>query len=494
MRKHLAEYFDLLFHVHLEGNVRHNPTLAGSTYNVFGIQVGVGITLAVRKAKRKSKDLLFCRVDKFLRREEKLAWLERLGSVGTMPFHSVVPTSTNVWLPSEFGDEFDQYLPIASKDERTLVREQAEVVFNFYSLGVNTARDSNLYAFSRSAIVEQAEACCDAFNTEVDRYARKGRPKDVDAFVDYDSVKWSSTLKQHLKRGEHAKYNSRRIRNSLYRPFTKQLLYYDEMLIDRPGWFRVIFPTRQIEADNQVLYFTAYGSERPFMAGASNHIIDLHSVGAGSGAVCFPFHLYTTDGKRRRENITDWALKHFRDHYQDKKITKWDVFYYVYGILHHPGYRTKFADNLKRELPRIPLAPDFKAFAKAGKKLAELHLNYESLEPWPLEWLETEGVPLSYHVEKMRLSKDKTQLKVNDSLTLANIPPAVFDYRLGNRSALDWVIDQYQISTDKHSGIVSDPNNPDDEEYIVRLIGQVVRVSVETVKIVNSLPAYRTNG
>ncbi|MCH8839424.1 MAG: hypothetical protein IH831_01855, partial [Planctomycetes bacterium] len=125
----------------------------------------------------------------------------------------------------------------------------------------------------------------------------------------------------------------------------------------------------------------------------------------------------------------------------------------------------------------------------AGKKLAELHLNYEELEEWPLDWYETEGVPLSYHVEKMRLSKDKTELVVNESLKLGGIPPEIFDYRLGNRSALDWVIDQYRIKTDKRSSITSDPNNPDDEEYIVRLVGQVVRVSVETVKIVNSLPA-----
>jgi predicted helicase len=200
-------------------------------------------------------------------------------------------------------------------------------------------------------------------------------------------------------------------------------------------------------------------------------------------------YVYDEDGANRRENITDWALKHFCEHCDDKKITKWDIFYYVYGILHHPGYRTKFADNLKRELPRIPLALDFKAFAKAGKKLVDLHLGYEQLEPWPLKWIEAEGVPLSYHVEKMRLSKDKTQLKVNDSLTLAKIPLEVFDYRLGNRSALDWVIDQYQISTDKRSGITSDPNNTDDEEYIVRLVGQVVRVSIETLKIVNALPA-----
>lgn len=158
-------------------------------------------------------------------------------------------------------------------------------------------------------------------------------------------------------------------------------------------------------------------------------------------------------------------------------------------MLHHPGYRSKFADNLKRELPRIPFAPDFRAFAKAGKELARLHLDYEKLEPYELKFIETPGVPLSYRVEdKMRLSQDKTTLKVNPSLTLAGIPKAVFDYRLGNRSALDWVIDQYQVSEDKRSGIKSDPNRADDPEYIVRLVGQVIRVSLDTAKIVNGLP------
>jgi predicted helicase len=203
----------------------------------------------------------------------------------------------------------------------------------------------------------------------------------------------------------------------------------------------------------------------------------------------FPFYVYNEDGSNRRENITDWALEQFRSNYDDSSITKWDIFYYVYGLLHHAGYREKFADNLKRELPRISLAPDFREFVDAGKKLADLHLNYESLEPYELDWIETEGVPLSYRVDdKMKLSKDKTSLKVNDSLTLAGIPPAVFDYRLGNRSALDWVVDQYRVKTDKRSGITSDPNRPDDPEYIVRLVGQVVQVSLDTVRIVANLP------
>ena len=153
-------------------------------------------------------------------------------------------------------------------------------------------------------------------------------------------------------------------------------------------------------------------------------------------------------------------------------------------------YRQKYADNLKRELPRIPFAPEFRPFAKAGEKLARLHLDYEQLKPWDLELIETPpGLPLSYRTcDKMRLSKDKLRLTVNPSLTLAGIPPEASEYRLGNRSALEWVIDQYQVSEDKRSGIKSDPNRHDDPEYIVRLVGQVICVSVETVNIVRSLP------
>lgn len=185
-------------------------------------------------------------------------------------------------------------------------------------------------------------------------------------------------------------------------------------------------------------------------------------------------------------------LSQFREHYRDPSITKWDIFYCVYAVLHHPGYRSQFAENLKRELPRIPFTDDFRAFADAGNKLADLHLNYESLEPWPLDWVENPGLPLSYRVEKMKLSKDKTSLRVNDSLTLAGIPPAVLRYRLGNRSALDWVIDQYQVKqiTGPGGDRVSDPNRDDDPEYIVRLVGQVVRVSIETVALIDGLPPW----
>ncbi len=204
----------------------------------------------------------------------------------------------------------------------------------------------------------------------------------------------------------------------------------------------------------------------------------------------FPFYTYDEDGGNRRENITDWALARFRAHYGDDTISKWDIFHYVYGLLHHPGYRERYQANLKRELPRIPFAPDFRAFAAAGARLARIHVGYEDQPEYPLAQVETPDMPLDWRVEKMRLSKDKTQLRYNSFLTLDGIPSEVFNYRLGNRSALEWVIDQYRVKTDKRSGIVNDPNRGDDPQYIVRLIGKVITVSLETVEIVAELPEF----
>jgi predicted helicase len=193
-------------------------------------------------------------------------------------------------------------------------------------------------------------------------------------------------------------------------------------------------------------------------------------VGAGSSCQCFPL-----------SHLKDSAVQIFCQHYATHSITKEDVFHYIYAILHHSGYRERYAANLKRELPRIPLAPDF---ADAGKELARLHVNYGSVDPWPLKFVETPGVPYSERVMKMKLCPDRQSLRVNDSLMLCGIPQGAFEYRLGLRSALEWVIDQYQVVGD------SDPNREDESGYIVRLVGQVVRVSVETVRIVGSLPDF----
>ena len=176
-------------------------------------------------------------------------------------------------------------------------------------------------------------------------------------------------------------------------------------------------------------------------------------------------------------------------HYGDDTISKWDIFHYNYALLHHPTYREKYEMNLKRDLPHIPFAEDFWGFATAGAQLADLHVNYESVPKYDqLKSIETPGVPIDWSVEKMRLSKDKTQLKYNDFLTLDGIPAAAYEYRLGNRSALEWVVDQYRVKTDKRSGIVNDPYRASEPRYIVDLIGRVIYVSLRTVEIVGGLP------
>jgi predicted helicase len=184
-------------------------------------------------------------------------------------------------------------------------------------------------------------------------------------------------------------------------------------------------------------------------------------------------------------HLKDAAVVQFRQHYSNDSITKEDVFHYLYGLLHHPAYRERYAASLKRELPRIPFAPDFNAFAIAGAELARLHVEYELLEPYPLQFVEDRRVPYSERVMKMKLSTDRQSLRVNESLTLAGIPPGAFDYRLGSRSALEWVIDQYQVKDE------SDPNREDEPGYIVRLVGQVIEVSLSTIRIVGGLPDYR---
>lgn len=266
-----------------------------------------------------------------------------------------------------------------------------------FSVGVKTNRDDVVYDFDQNQLIRRVSAFIEDYNAEVDRYKRTvgANREKAAAFAFDDRVRWRETLKQNLRRGRYAEFSNDAPRIALCRPFTWRTIYYDALLIERRYRFPRLLPDEGAEAENMAIAVTDIGSEKPFMALMTSHLPDIHLVGAGASCQCFAFYIYNEDGTDRRENINDWALRQFQQHYEDKKIDKWAVFHYVYGVLHHPGYREKFADNLKRELP--------------------------------------------------------------------------LEYRLGNRSALEWVVDQYQVSTDKRSGITSDPNRDDDPEYIVRL-------------------------
>jgi len=492
VRKNLEQEFDLIYLLDLGGNIRKNPKLSGTTHNVFGIQVGVSINIFIKKtagASKKAK-IYYGSVDEFWTRQQKCSYLTETQHLGNVAWQEIQPDSKYTWLTQGLKSDFEDFIPIGSKKAK-IANAFEEVIFKLYSHGLQTSRDAWVYNYNLEALSENVKSTIQIYNFELHRWHSEPRAKiELDDFVtpDDQKIKWSSRAKECLLANKSVQFNPEKIRHSLYRPFSQQYVYFDKILNDRCGLFSVIFPTPETQKENQVICLTGIGSEKPFMVLMTNLITDLHLNGAGCTTQCFPFYSYDEEGNNRTENISDWALLAFQKHYQDNSIQKWDIFYYIYGLLHHPDYCQTYAANLKRELPRIPLKGEFSAFVAAGTRLAQLHTNYEQVPEYPLKYIENPDQPLNYRVERMRLTKDKTQILYNDFLTLANIPPKALSYRLGNRSALEWVISQYLVSVDKRSGIESDPNRLEDEQYILRLIAKVITVSIETMEIVEGLP------
>ena len=494
MRKHLSQDFDTVYVLNLSGNVRQNPKLSGTTHNVFGIQVGVSINFFIKKNTNrtylKHAEIFYARVDEFWRKEEKYNYLNSKQHYQNVEWQQITPDSRYTWLTEGLHIEFDTFTPMGTKEAKAKKGVATDVIFKTYSRGVNTSRDAWVYNFKRNLLTENTLRMSKTYNAEVDRWKRQENQREIniDDFVVSDGTKisWSEGLKRNWQSGKIIDFSEGKTRIGVYRPFTKLNLYFDRMMIERVYVFPSIFPIPETETENRVICLTALGSKKPFHCLMTQQLADVHLTGDSQ---CFPFYTYDEDGTNRRENITDWALAEFRTRYNDNTITKWDIFHYNYALLHHPAYREKYEMNLKRDLPHIPFAEDFWGFATAGEVLADLHITYESAPKYDgLKYVETPGMTVDWRVEKMKLSKDKTQLKYNDFLTLDGIPAEVYDYRLGTRSALEWVVDQYRVKVDKRSGIVNDPNRETEPQYIVDLIARVITVSLKTVEIVKNLP------
>ncbi|HPT27228.1 MAG TPA: N-6 DNA methylase, partial [Bryobacteraceae bacterium] len=489
MRGHLAREFTLIDHIDLHGDIRVNRQISGTKHNVFGIQTGVGVTLAIRKSGASCR-LRYHRVPEMWTKREKLGFLRN----AEIPWQTLIPDAAHNWLVPENADEFARFTPIND-------------LFSLYSGGVKTNRDDVVYDFQLDALESRVRQFIDNYNSELDRYKRAGCPAEIDAFVNNDLLKWSRDLKLDLKRGHSASFDeanpptpevrerrerapaeaadlrvrerrervpvpSSKLRQSLYRPFTKRWLFFDRILNEEVYQLPAIFPPGQ---PCRVINCTSE-PQIEFSALATDTIPCLH-LGGRQGQ-CFP-----------ESHITDSALDLFRANYQTDSITRSAIFHYIYALLHHPAYRARYAEALKKELPRIPFAPDFAAFARIGERLVDLHIHYESAEPYDLKWTENPEAPYSLVLDdKMRLSKDRHSIEYNRCLTLTGIPPEAFEYRLGHRSALEWVIDQYRVKRDEKDQITSGPNRPDDPEYILRLVGQVITVSLETQRLVAELP------
>ena len=362
------------------------------------------------------------------------------------------------------------------------------------------------------------------YNSEVDRYQQAdGAAKKikVEDFIDFDSTQfsWDRVNKSDVARGKKGVFDPSKVRTSLYRPFCKQALYFDASNQFNNCVYQLpkLFPTPAHE--NIVITLPGPGSAGEFYALA---IDMLPALGVATSLQVFSLYTYepvveddggfnlnlgggeVVDGYTRKENITDATLAAYRSTYGDEGIAKEDIFYYIYALLHHPEYREKYAADLKKMLPRIPLAKGFWEYSRAGRALAELHLGYESVAPYPLDEVVSSPAPEDleerfefYRVQKLQFGpkKDKTRIKYNGHLTLKGIPDEVYNYILmGNRSALEWVIDRYQVKTDKKSLITNDPNDycraVNNPRYIVDLIKRLVTVSLETQKLVGTLPRF----
>jgi len=394
----------------------------------------------------------------------------------------ITPNDHGDWI-NQRRDDFEKYSPI----------ELAH--FESWGRGFETSRDAWVYGFSEAALIRKSNKMSTAFNNELEA-------DSLESTNDPKEISWSSSLRARLTQKRPIDIEKDDFRTSMYRPFNKQAVCVSEGLIHRPGKFHRFFPTA--ETENVGFYVVGAGSDRPFAALMTDLIPDLAMWGSSSGQF-FPRYSFektaedtlfagdAASGYTRFDNITDLALKDYRVAYGGQ-VAKDDIFYYVYGLLHSPTYRSEFAADLKKTLPRIPKVKDFAGFADAGRKLADLHLNYESAEPYPLDEI-GEG---SFRVQKMAFvkagkDKDKSTIIYNSSITLNGIPEDAYRYMLGSRSAIEWIIDRYQVKTDKASGIVNDPNDWADEHneprYIIDLVKRIVTVSIETMKIVDSLPA-----
>ena len=481
-RKTVANEFSDIYVIDLGGDVRANPKLSGAKHNVFGIQTGVAISFMVKRVSG-TKDKRPARVY-YVRRPEMETAEEKLGFLGNHPmrgldFDEVQPDKTHNWLNLTSND-FDTFIPLASKDTKaakTATRERA--IFKLFTLGVSTNRDEWVYDDDADVLQRKISWLL----KEVDRTKGAGH---------WDmAVKWSETLKRRVAGNAAEKFSVDRMRITSYRPFAKRWLYASNLLVDRPGDM-VSIPNR----DSTICIsfgkdFRVLGSGSPF---------DLHFVGDSMG---LPLHSMDSE-RSTHDNITDWALKQFATHYADeigkgkgtRKITKEGIFHYCYAVLHNPAYREKYAQNLKREFPRIPFYADFWQWAAWGEALMALHIGFEQVAQFPLTRTDTPDakVRAAGLQPKALLKADPAagSIALDTETTLRGIPPEAWAYKLGNRSAIDWVLDQYKEKKPKDPTIREKFDTYrfcDYKEKVVDLLMRVTAVSVETVKLVEAMKA-----
>ena len=518
VRACLAEEFSTIHVLNLRGNQRtqgERSRREGGKVFGSGSRAPVAITLLVKNpnATHDGCKIHYRDIGDYLTREEKLEALQEAISVkGISDWQMITPNKHYDWIDQR-SEVFAQFYPLGTKEAKA--GKANDAIFRLYSLGLATGRDAYIYNFSRDVCAENAERMTQDYLAALSELD-EGLELTVNEVIQrHDlNIKWNRELENNLKRKKRTEFMDGYIRKTAYRPFIATNCYADYTFSQMKYQVDRIFP--DIFSENHVICATSVGSKKPFSALITDTLPDLELISKGQ---CFPRWQYpqpadtsnTTsefqgfdEVPERIDNISDTALRAFREHYHDNTITKDDIFDYVYGVLHAPSYREQFANDLSKMIPRIPYAPDFRTFAETGKALADLHLNYETCQQYPdlsvepitpsLLWEEkTEHFRLGKRAMRFADKEELTTLIINEHVCVSGIPEEAHRYVVNGRTPLEWFIDRYKITQDKNSGIINDPNgwfeNPRD---LITAIERIVYVSVESTKIIENLPSQIT--
>jgi len=475
-RKCISKEFDFAYIIDLGGGMRKNTD---SNDNVFGITIGVAILFLVKTNNISEKaEIYYYRLPNFDSKQEKLQLISSIKFKELFkPDNSdnkIFPDNDANWI-NQTDNDFESLIPVC--DKQTKLGKNQHAIFKLFSLGVVTNRDEWVFDFSKDNLIKKLQFFINVFNTLSDSQIRN------EESLDY-SIKWTRAVKNDLQKSIKYQFDINLIINCLYRPFTNKNLYFSKQLNEMQYQLPNIFGNVG-NLDNKVILFSN-GQRQNFLVLSTNKIPSL-DIFMPNATNCLPFYIYDKEGKPL-ENITNWSLELFQNHYNNQEITKEQIFNYVYAVLHDPKYRQKYEQNLKREFPRIPFYDNFEQWAKFGKELIELHLNYETVEKYPLTRIDTDNAKIPK--AKLKADKAKGTIQLDDNTRLENVPCEAWEYLLGNRSALEWVLDQYKEKTPKDATIAQNFNTykfADHKEHVIDLLCRVCKVSVETVRIVQAL-------
>ena len=494
-RKVAVEEFTDIYILDLGSDVRRNPKISGTTHNVFGIQTGVAIGFFVReKARLGQCGIHYSRREDSELAKDKLAYLGE-STVRDIDFESITPDMRNDWLNQPDSD-FGRLIPLANRRTKFAKnRDEEDALFGVYSVGISTNRDEWVYDFDHEKLLEKVGYFTQVYEDDLERFsAEEPDANSIGGWVNR-SIKWTTELEQHLVRQNHIQFAEKHIVPALYRPFLPKSCYYAPLIIHRRYQMPQLFPHDSL-AENKVICFPGNSGGKDFQALATDRLFSHDLL---KTTQCLPLYRYTEDGERV-SNITRWGIDQINGHYQrewgddfqtlagEDGITAEQVFAYTYGVLHDPVYREKYAIDLLREFPRLPLYPDFHHWAKMGQKLLDLHIGFESAEPYPLERHDRKDVDPKRAI--LRADKERGTITLDERTTLAGVPGQAWEYRLGSRSALEWVLDQYKERKPRDPTIREKFNNyrfSDHKEKVIDLLQRVCTVSVATMEIVDGM-------